>query len=99
MMETTIHPIDILLHKRDGRELSKEEIEHFVRTVVLNGEAKLAADPAAFVAGLRETDRISDAQIGAFLMAVFQKGLSREELGHLTMAMRYSGDVFDAAPL
>ncbi len=30
----TIHPIDVILHKRDGHELSKEEIQSFIRGVV-----------------------------------------------------------------
>jgi pyrimidine-nucleoside phosphorylase len=42
---------------------------------------------------------ITDAQIGSFLMAVFQRGLNRHELSALTQAMRFSGEVFDSAPL
>jgi pyrimidine-nucleoside phosphorylase len=41
----------------------------------------------------------SDAQIAAFLMAVFQRGLDRRELATLTTAMRFSGETFDAASL
>ena len=99
MTEHLIHPLDILVRKRDGKELSRAEIEHLVRVVVLNGEAKLAADPSAFLSALAATDKITDAQIAAFLMAVFQRGLSPAELAHLTNAMRFSGETFDAAPL
>ena len=42
---------------------------------------------------------ISDAQTAAFLMAVYFQGLSATELAALTRAMRFSGEVFDAAPL
>jgi pyrimidine-nucleoside phosphorylase len=42
---------------------------------------------------------ITDAQIGAFLMAVFERGLSLRELGDLTRAMRFSGETFDASVL
>jgi pyrimidine-nucleoside phosphorylase len=45
------------------------------------------------------TEHISPAQIGAFLMAVFLKGLTRDELHALTTAMRFSGEVFDSKPL
>ena len=77
--ELPIHAIDVILHKRDGRELSDAEIRGFVRGVV-SGE-------------------ITDARIAAWLMAVFQRGLSRAELASLTDAMRTSGEVFDAGPL
>jgi len=42
---------------------------------------------------------ITDAQLGAFLMAVFERGLSLRETADLTRAMRFSGETFDAAPL
>jgi hypothetical protein len=39
---------------------------------------------------------ITEAQLGAFLMAVFQRGLSTlRETADLTTAMRFSGEVFD----
>jgi pyrimidine-nucleoside phosphorylase len=41
----------------------------------------------------------SDAQIGAFLMAVWLRGLDARELATLTAAMRFSGEVFDSTPL
>ncbi|MBW4039486.1 MAG: thymidine phosphorylase [Acidobacteria bacterium] len=87
-----MHAMDLLLKKRDGGELSTAEIEFFVRAVVRNGEAKLG-HPAGDVDGAGET--ITDAQMGAFLMAVFQRGLSLRELGDLTRAMRFSGETFD----
>ncbi|MFC6644947.1 thymidine phosphorylase [Granulicella cerasi] len=95
MSNTPIHPLDVIIRKRDGHELTKAEIAHLVHTVVLNGEAKLNPATAPTVA----TDKITDAQIAAFLMAVFWRGLSREELAHLTTAMRFSGEVFDTKSL
>ncbi len=78
-MHPHIHPLDVILHKRDGLALAPAEIEAFVTAVV---------------------DRTAtDAQIAAFLMAVFQRGMNAEELATLTRAMRFSGEVFDAAPL
>src|ERR1700677_3397413 len=83
-MTHTIHPIDVILHKRDGLALTDDEIRAFIDAIV---------DSTA------ENQRITDAQIAAFLMAVFQRGLNLQELAPLTDAMRYSGDTFDAQPL
>ena len=88
-----MHPIDLLLKKRDGGELSTAEIEFFVASVVRNGELKLRG-----VEG-HEEGTITDAQLGAFLMAVFQRGLTLRELADLTRAMRFSGEVFDSSEL
>jgi pyrimidine-nucleoside phosphorylase len=74
-----IHPIDLILHKRDGLELSTAEIDAFVNAVTAS--------------------TITEAQLGSFLMAVFQRGLSLRETADLTAAMRYSGETFDAKPL
>jgi len=74
-----IHPIDVILHKRDGLALTDAEIQYFVRAVV--------------------DKTTTDAQIGAFLMAVWLRGLDAHELATLTAAMRYSGEVFDSAQL
>jgi pyrimidine-nucleoside phosphorylase len=70
-----IHPIDLILHKRDGQELSTAEIDAFVQAVL--------------------SSAITDAQLGSFLMAVFQRGLTLRETADLTRAMRFSGDTFD----
>jgi pyrimidine-nucleoside phosphorylase len=88
-----MHAIDVLLKKRDGGELSTAEIEFVVRAVVRNGEG------IARTAGEGAGETITDAQIGAFLMAVFQRGLSLRELGDLTRAMRFSGETFDSSGL
>ncbi|HTH54179.1 MAG TPA: thymidine phosphorylase [Edaphobacter sp.] len=78
------HPIDSILRKRDGRALSDKEIHNFISAVVERTDEK---------------PLISDAQIAAFLMAVFLRGLNPRELAALTREMRFSGDTFDAAPL
>ncbi len=39
---------------------------------------------------------VPEAQLAAWLMAVFQRGLQLEELAALTQCMRYSGETFDA---
>jgi pyrimidine-nucleoside phosphorylase len=83
-MTQTIHPIDVILHKRDGLALTDAEIQAFIRAVVDRTP---------------ENQLVTDAQIAAFLMAVFQRGLNQQELATLTSAMRYSGDTFDARPL
>ena len=86
MSEQSFHPIDLILRKRDGHELTTEQIRQFVQAVVASGE-KVSAPT------------ITEAQIGSFLMAVFQRGLSPRELADLTTAMRYSGETFDASGL
>ncbi|WP_263411484.1 thymidine phosphorylase [Terriglobus tenax] len=76
-MADHLHPIDIIIAKRDGKELSGEQIEGFIADVVAGN--------------------VTDARLAAFLMAVFQRGLTSTELAYLTSAMRFSGEVFDAA--
>src|SRR5665213_3480565 len=95
-MNHALHPLDIIIKKRDGHELTQPEIEHFIHAVVLNGEQKLAGANAP---QLSASDKVSDAQIASFLMAVFQRGLSPRELADLTTAMRYSGETLDASGL
>jgi pyrimidine-nucleoside phosphorylase len=83
-MTQLIHPIDVILHKRDGQVLTDAEIQAFIRAIVDRTP---------------EEQFITDAQIASFLMAVFQRGLNAHELAALTSAMRYSGETFDATPL
>ena len=83
--------LDIVIKKRDGGELSGAEIEQFVRAVVRSGEARVTGE------SLPVAERVSEAQIASFLIAVFQRGLSARELGELTQEMRSSGEVFSAA--
>jgi pyrimidine-nucleoside phosphorylase len=79
-----IHPIDVIQHKRDGLALSDDEIKAFIRAIVERTP---------------ERQLVTDAQIAAFLMATFLRGLNPNELVSLTTAMRFSGETFDAAPL
>jgi len=80
----TIHPIDVILHKRDGRALGDDEIKAFIRAIVDRTPIK---------------QLVTDAQIAAFLMTIFHHGLDSRELAALTTAMRYSGETFDASSL
>lgn len=77
-MTKTIHPIDVILHKRDGLALTDEEIRSFIRAIVRRTPAR---------------QLVTDAQIAAFLMGVFFQGLNSRELSVLTEAMRFSGEV------
>jgi len=79
-----IHPIDVIQHKRDGLALSDDEIQAFIRALVRR------SSPA---------DTPTDAQTAALLMAIFLRGLNSRELAALTQAMRFSGEVFNPAPL
>jgi pyrimidine-nucleoside phosphorylase len=74
-----MHPIDLIRKKRDGGELTEEEIRFLVE-----GAARQS---------------IPEAQLAAFLMAAFLRGLTLQEEAALTAAMRYSGEVFDHAGL
>ncbi len=86
-------PLDVLIKKRDGGELSRGEIVLFLQAVVRSEQA----DGPARAAMLGDVggQYVSEAQIAAFLMAVYQRGLSVNELTDLTEAMRSSGEVFD----
>ena len=92
MSEPVFHPIDLILHKRDGHELSTEEIQS-VRPERRQKRRETIRSATSHSA------TITDAQIGSFLMAVFQRGLSPRELADLTTAMRFSGETFDASGL
>ena len=51
-----------------------------------------------FITGYVAGD-IPDYQVSALLMAIFFRGLDREETFQLTNAMRYSGDTIDLSPI
>jgi thymidine phosphorylase len=57
-----------------------------------DGEVLSGGEITAFIHAMSE-DRISEGQVAAFAMAVFFRGMSREETIALTLAMRDSGDV------
>ncbi|SFA93056.1 thymidine phosphorylase [Rhizobium sp. NFR07] len=57
-----------------------------------DGQSLSRDDIAAFITGLT-SESISDAQTAAFAMAVFFRGMSRDETVFLTLAMRDSGSV------
>jgi pyrimidine-nucleoside phosphorylase len=84
----TIHPIDVIQHKRDGLALSDGEIQGFVRAMV-----------AREGPGDSPADAPSDAQIAALLMAIFLRGMDARELAALTQAMRFSGETLDTSSL
>lgn len=70
---------DIILKKRDGGRLTREEIEFFIH---------------GYVGG-----RIPDYQVSALMMAVFFRGMDREETAALTIAMARSGDTVDLSAI
>jgi pyrimidine-nucleoside phosphorylase len=53
------------------------------------------AEIRSFIRGVTSSS-ITDARSAAFLMAVFERGLTNRELATLTDAMRTSGEVFDS---
>lgn len=70
---------DLILKKRNGDELTKEEIDFIVNGYV-RGE-------------------IPDYQVSAFLMAVYFKGMTKEEISNLTLSFVHSGDVADLSSI
>lgn len=67
--------VDIIQKKRDGIELSSEEIS-FLLDGSMNGT-------------------IPDYQMSAFLMAVYFRGMTKEELKTFTSKMMHSGDIIN----
>ncbi len=61
-----------------------------------DGQVLTADEISAFIAGL-SSGSISEGQAAAFAMAVFFRGMSRDETVALTLAMRDSGDVLSWA--
>jgi thymidine phosphorylase len=59
----------------------------------------LAADEIAFMVEGLTSGAVSEGQVAAFAMAVFFKGMTREEAVALTVAMRDSGTVLDWSDL
>ncbi len=71
--------VDLIQKKRDGHELSKNEMEWLIRGV---------------------TDAsIPDYQISAWLMAVFFRGMTKEETQYLTQAIVNSGETIDLSAI
>lgn len=63
-----------------------------------DGRPLAASEIAAFVSGIT-SGAVTEGQIAALAMAVFFKGMSRDEAVALTLAMRDSGDVLDWSDL
>jgi pyrimidine-nucleoside phosphorylase len=82
----SIHPIDVIQHKRDGLALTDAEIEFFIRALVAR---ESAANPPA--------DSPTESQTAVLLMAIFLRGLNPRELAALTQAMRFSGETLDTS--
>lgn len=72
-------PAEIIKKKRNGQELTPEEINEFI---------------LGYSRG-----QIPDYQMSALLMAIFFKGMAKEETLSLTKAMLHSGDVVDLSSI
>lgn len=60
---------------------------------------ELTEEEIGFLVSGAASQSIQEAQLGAWLMAAFLRGLSHRELAALTRAMRFSGDVLDHSGL
>ncbi|WAM34611.1 pyrimidine-nucleoside phosphorylase [Caldicellulosiruptor morganii] len=70
---------EIIRKKRDGLELSKEEMEFLINGYI--------------------NDQIPDYQMSAFLMAVYFRGMTKNELTTFTMLMAQSGEMVDLSKI
>lgn len=70
---------DLIIKKRNGQPLNKDEIDHFVRSVVQN----------------TNNNMIQESQIGAMLMAIYFQSMSFDEAFYFTHSMMKSGAEFD----
>ena len=59
----------------------------------------LSAEEVKWFVDSYVAEKIPDYQAAAMLMAICFQGLDREEIFHLTDAMRYSGDTIDLSPI
>ncbi|USK32412.1 pyrimidine-nucleoside phosphorylase [Bacillus sp. F19] len=71
--------VDLIEKKRDGKELTKEEISFIVKGYT-NGD-------------------IPDYQMSALTMAIYFKGMTKQERAQLTMEMVHSGDTIDLSKI
>lgn len=78
-MISVFHIEAFINHKREGKEHSAEEIQHFINALV--------------------SGNVTDAQIGAWLMAVCVQGLNQNETIALSEAMVSSGDILNWSAL
>ena len=70
---------DLIMKKRNGGVLTKEEIEFMIQDYT-NG-------------------KIPDYQMSAMMMAVYFRGMNKEETVNLTMSMARSGDMLDLSAI
>lgn len=75
----TMTPYEIIEKKRDGKELSEDEINFFVKGFLKN--------------------QVQSYQMSAFLMAVFFRGMTKQEIFSLTKTYINSGDVLDLSDI
>lgn len=60
---------------------------------------ELSEEEIAFMIGGYVKGEIPDYQMSAMLMAIYFKGMTTEELTHLTLTMAHSGDMVDLSPI
>lgn len=71
---------DLIVKKRDGKELTKEEIDYFIRSVVGTNNSN--------------NNLIQESQIGAMLMAIYFRSMTFDEAFQFTQSMMKSGARF-----
>jgi pyrimidine-nucleoside phosphorylase len=88
--------VDIIRKKRDGGILTREEIAFVIRGA---SASSASAASSASSASLENTAAVPDDQLAAFLMAIFWRGMSPDELAALTEEMLHSGKILDLSDL
>ena len=91
--ETSYKVKDLIAKKRDSKEeMTTEEINFWVKGVLAGARSTVNINHAD---SALPAVPVSDAQLGAWLMAVILNGLSPQETADLTKAMLNNGQIFD----
>jgi len=84
---------DLILKKRNGEELSKEEINYFIENYTISFSIIFY-----FIENYTKGN-VPDYQASALMMAIFFRKMNKRETADLTMAMVNSGDILNLSKI